>query len=51
MTVTTKEENLSKLISEKLLKIATDFYIEAKVGRLRKMWYDLRKEQIVFIIY
>lgn len=36
MTVTTKEENLSKLISEKLLKIATDFYIEAKVGRLRK---------------
>ena len=43
MTVTTKEENLSKLISEKLLKIATDFYIEAKVGRLRKNVVRLEK--------
>ena len=43
MTVTTKEENLSKLISEKLLKIATDFYIEAKVGRLRKNVARLEK--------
>ena len=43
MTVTTKDENLSKLISEKLLKIATDFYIETKVGRLRKNVIRLEK--------
>ena len=36
MTVNTKDEVLSKLISEKILKIATDFYVETKVGRLRK---------------
>lgn len=43
ITLTTKDENLSKLISEKLLKIATDFYIEAKVGRLRKNVARLEK--------
>jgi hypothetical protein len=43
MTVITKEENLSKLISEKILKIATDFYIETKVGRLRNNVARLEK--------
>lgn len=43
ITLATKDENLSKLISEKLLKIATDFYIEAKVGRLRKNAARLEK--------
>ena len=43
MTVITREENLSKLISENLLKIATDFYIEAKVGRIRKNMARLEK--------
>lgn len=43
MTLTTKEENLSKFISENLLKIATDFYIETKVGRLRKNVQRLEK--------
>ena len=43
ITLTTKDEYLSKLISEKLLKIATDFYIEAKVGRLRKNVARLEK--------
>ena len=36
VTIDVKEELLSKLISERMLKIATDFYIDAKVGRLKK---------------
>jgi hypothetical protein len=36
VTIDVKDELLSKLISERILKIATDFYIDAKVGRLKK---------------
>ncbi|MEI7588745.1 MAG: Wzz/FepE/Etk N-terminal domain-containing protein [Chitinophagia bacterium] len=36
VTIDVKDELLSKLMSERILKIATDFYIDAKVGRLKK---------------
>ena len=36
VTVSTKDELLSKLIAERIIKIATDFYIDARTGRLKK---------------
>ena len=35
ISVNTKDEQLSLLIAQRLLKLATDFYIDAKVGRLK----------------
>jgi len=36
VSVNTKDELLSKLIAERIIKIATDFYIDARTGRLKK---------------
>lgn len=36
VTVSTKDELMSKLIAERIIKIATDFYIDARTGRLKK---------------
>lgn len=35
ININTKDERLSELITQRLLKIATDFYVDAKVGRLK----------------
>lgn len=36
VSVTTKDELLSKLIAERIIRIATDFYIDTRTGRLKK---------------
>lgn len=36
VSINTKDELLSKLITERIIKSATDFYVETKVGRLKK---------------
>lgn len=36
VAVNTKDELLSKYIAERIIRIATDFYIDSKTGRLRK---------------
>jgi uncharacterized protein involved in exopolysaccharide biosynthesis len=43
LTIDVKNEQLSKLMAERLLKIATDFYVDAKVGRLKKNVSRLEK--------
>lgn len=36
IAINTKDEVLSLLITQRIIKIATDFYVDAKVGRLKK---------------
>ncbi|MBI2283797.1 MAG: hypothetical protein HYU71_08830 [Bacteroidetes bacterium] len=43
LQVTTKNEEISKLFCERLLKIATDFYIDTKTKRLRNNVARLQK--------
>lgn len=43
ITVNTKDERLSQLITARLLTIATDFYVDAKVGRLKNNVERLEK--------
>lgn len=52
VTIDVKDELLSKLMSERILKIATDFYIDAKVGRLKKNVSRLerRTDSISFLL-
>ena len=43
ITINTKDELMSLLITQKLIKIATDFYVNAKVGRLKNNINRLEK--------
>jgi hypothetical protein len=46
VVVNTKDELLSKIISERIIKIVADFYVNAKTSR-----QNLKKEQIASILY
>ncbi len=52
VNINTKDELLSKLITERILKIATDFYVKAKTSRLQKNVDRLQKrtDSISFIL-
>lgn len=43
ITINTKDELLSLLITQRLIKIATDFYVNSKVGRLKTNIQRLEK--------
>lgn len=43
VNINTKDEALSKLIGERIIKIATDFYVNTKVGRLKNNISKLEK--------
>lgn len=43
LQVTTRDENLSQLLCERLLKITTDFYVDTKTKRLSNNVYRLQR--------
>ena len=52
VNINTKDELLSKLVTERILKIATEFYVKAKTSRLQKNVDRLQKrtDSISFIL-